>query len=63
MSWNHVNFYGEYNFRETPDGIDLAKIVDWLEAFYGDPNRVLFDITQLFTITEHIGKSRDIVIP
>jgi len=37
VSWKHVNFYGEYNFRETPDGIDLAKIVDYMEAFNGDP--------------------------
>jgi len=37
LSWNHVNFYGEYNFRETPDGIDLAKNVDWVEVFNGDP--------------------------
>lgn len=27
MSWKHVNFYGEYNFRETPSGIDLSEIV------------------------------------
>ena len=40
MSWKHVNFYGEYNFCETPDGIDLAKIVDWVEAFNGDPMNV-----------------------
>jgi len=37
VSWKHVNFYGEYDFRETPDGIDLAKIVDWVEAFNGNP--------------------------
>jgi len=37
VSWKHVNFYGEYNFRETPDGIDLAKIVDWVEVLNGDP--------------------------
>ena len=37
VSWKHVNFYGEYNFRETPDGIDLAKIVDWVEVLNCDP--------------------------
>jgi len=36
VSWKHINFYGEYSFRETATGIDLSAIVDWLEAFnYG----------------------------
>ena len=32
VSWKHVNFYGEYNFRETAEAIDLSEIVDRLEA-------------------------------
>lgn len=37
VSWKHVNFYGEYNFRETPDDIDISKIVDWVDAFNSNP--------------------------
>lgn len=33
VSWKHVNFYGEYNFRENPSGIDIAKIVDCVESY------------------------------
>jgi len=33
VSWKHVNFYGEYNFRETPSSIDLTEIVNWVETF------------------------------
>jgi hypothetical protein len=32
VSWKHINFYGQYHFLETADGIDLAAIVDWLET-------------------------------
>jgi hypothetical protein len=36
VSWKHVNFYGEYNFRETAETIDLSEIVDRLEAANGN---------------------------
>ena len=36
VSWKHVNFYGEYNFRETAEVIDLSEIVDRLEAANGN---------------------------
>jgi TnpA family transposase len=31
--WKHINFFGQYVFRETAGDIDLSAIVDWLEAF------------------------------
>jgi hypothetical protein len=30
VSWKHVNFYGEYLFREIGDGIDLGQMIDKL---------------------------------
>jgi hypothetical protein len=36
VSWKHVNFYGEYNFRETAEAINLSEIVDRLEAANGN---------------------------
>ncbi len=36
VSWKHINFYGEYHFCEASEGIDLAKMVDEMEAFNGD---------------------------
>jgi TnpA family transposase len=36
VSWKHVNFYGEYNFRDNPEYVDLSKIVNGLESFNGN---------------------------
>lgn len=35
VSRKHVNFYGQYDFLEATNAIDLSAIVDWLEAFNG----------------------------
>ena len=32
VSWRHVNFYGQYNFREAASDVDLSAVVDELEA-------------------------------
>jgi len=32
VSWKHVNFYGEYTFRDIDADIDIQQIVDQLEA-------------------------------
>ena len=31
VSWKHVNFYGQYDFLNAADNIDLSVIVDRLE--------------------------------
>ena len=28
VAWKHVNFYGEYTFRNTENVIDFARIID-----------------------------------
>ncbi|MGP6192138.1 MAG: Tn3 family transposase [Vulcanimicrobiaceae bacterium] len=32
VSWRHVNFYGEYTFREAEADLDIRQIVDQVEA-------------------------------
>ena len=32
VSWRHVNFYGEYTFREAEAALDIRQIVDQVEA-------------------------------
>ena len=35
VSWRHVNFYGQYDFLESTETIDLSEIVDLLEEVNG----------------------------
>jgi len=35
VSWKHINFYGQYEFLNAADNIDLFAIVDWLEEING----------------------------
>jgi hypothetical protein len=35
VNWKHVNFYGQYDFLNTADNIDLSAIVDGLEEING----------------------------
>jgi hypothetical protein len=32
VSWKHVNFYGEYTFRDAGDIVDLDQLVSRLAA-------------------------------
>jgi hypothetical protein len=32
VSWKHVNFYGEYTFRQVEADLDIRQIVDQVEA-------------------------------
>jgi hypothetical protein len=36
VSWKHVNFYGEYTFREIGDVIDLEQMINRLVALERD---------------------------
>lgn len=36
VSWRHINFYGEYLFRETGNLIDLEQMINRLVAFERD---------------------------
>jgi len=35
-SWKHVNFYGEYNFRDASEIVDLDQMVSRLAALEWD---------------------------
>jgi fumarate reductase subunit C len=42
VSWKHVNFYGEYTFREIGNIIDLAQVINRLIALEsGNYNRLV----------------------
>lgn len=42
VSWKHVNFYGEYMFREIGDGIDLGQMINQLvELGVGGSNKLV----------------------
>ena len=36
VSWKHVNFYGEYNFRDPGEIVDLDQMVSRLAALEWD---------------------------
>jgi len=35
VSWKHINFYGQYEFLNGADNIDLFAIVGWWEEING----------------------------
>jgi len=36
VSWKHINFYGQYEFREPTENIDISAIVDSLDTLHSD---------------------------
>ena len=36
VSWKHVNFYGEYTFRDIGDVVDLEQLINRLVALGQD---------------------------
>jgi hypothetical protein len=54
VSWKHVNFYGEYRFRDIGDVVDLEQLINrFLPGLADLPIRRLAHITPAAWIAEH----------